>query len=65
MTKEEFKNKILGFIEQTGMSATSFGLAATNNPKFVFDIKEGRECREATQEKVLTFINNYKEQTNV
>ena len=64
MTKEEFKNKILGFIEQTGMSATSFGLAAANNPNFVFDINKGRECREATQERVLAFINRYEEQKN-
>ena len=64
MTKEDFKKTITDFIENTGMSATAFGLAAANNPNFVFDINKGRECREETQARILNFINNYKENSD-
>ena len=59
MTKDDFKKTIARFIENTKMSATALGLSAANNPKFVFDVQNGRECREATQERVLDFMRNY------
>jgi hypothetical protein len=41
------------------MSETSFGTLALRQPNFVFQLKDGRECREATQEKVLEFMASY------
>lgn len=31
------------FLRQTGMPPTSFGRAAVNDPRFVFDLRRGRE----------------------
>ena len=31
------------FLRQSGMAATSFGRAAVNDPRFVFDLRRGRE----------------------
>lgn len=56
MQKEEFRKTVEDFIAESGMSETSFGIEALKQPNFVFQLKEGRECREATQEKVLDFI---------
>ncbi len=33
-----------------------FGREATGDPRFVFDLRRGREPRQATQDKVLSFI---------
>ena len=60
MQKDEFRKVVEDFIRDTKMSETSFGTLALKQPNFVFQLKDGRECREATQEKVLDFIENYK-----
>ena len=56
----EFLKKIEDFLARTGMSATTLGIKAMNNPTFVFDIRNGRQCLDSTKERVLDFINNYK-----
>lgn len=60
MTKKEFLQTIEDFLTKTGMAPTAFGILAINNPALVFDLRNGRECREETQNKVLNFIENYK-----
>lgn len=60
MQKEEFRKKVEEFIRDNSISETAFGIMALKQPLFVFQLKEGRECREATQEKVFDFMNNYK-----
>ena len=59
MLKDEFRKKVEDFIKATGMSETAFGTLALKQPLFVFQLKEGRECREATQSKVLDFMMQY------
>lgn len=59
MQKDEFKKMVELFIEEKKISETAFGILALKQPNFVFQLKEGRECREATQEKVLEFMANY------
>lgn len=59
MQKDEFKKTVEQFIEEKQISETAFGILALKQPNFVFQLKEGRECREATQEKVLEFMANY------
>lgn len=56
MQKDEFRKTVEDFIKKTGMSDTNFGIEALKQPNFVFQLKDGRECREATQEKVLEFM---------
>ena len=60
MTKDEFRKKVEDFINNNQISETSFGVLALKQPLFVFQLKEGRECREATQEKVLAFMESFK-----
>lgn len=57
----EFIKKIEDFLRKTKMSATTLGLKATKNPNFVFRIRSGAQCLDSTKEKVLNFINTYKE----
>ena len=58
----EFLEKIENFLASSGMSATNLGIKAMNNPTFVFDIRNGRQCLDSTKNKVLDFIKNYKEE---
>lgn len=62
MTKKDFLEFVESFLKKTGMSATTLGIKAKNDPKFVFNLREGTESREDTQNKVLDFINNYKKE---
>lgn len=39
-----------------GLSATAFGKGALGDPKLVPDLREGRELRSATLERVLGFM---------
>lgn len=58
---DEFIKKIEDFLSKTKMSATTFSLKATKNPNFIFRIRSGAQCLDSTKEKVLNFINSYKE----
>lgn len=40
----------------SGMSETAFGIAAVGDPRFVFDLKQGREPRRKTVARVTEFI---------
>lgn len=44
------------FLARTGMPATKFGRLAVNDPRFVLDLRNGREPRSATAAKVIHFI---------
>ena len=59
MTKKEFLQEVENFLEKTGLSATVFGMKAVNDSRFIFMLREGRECREATQEKVFEFMRSW------
>lgn len=60
MTKFDFLKKVEAFIKTHSITATAFGKIALSQPMFVFQLRMGRECREATQEKVLNFMKEYK-----
>ena len=47
------------FLRQTGMPATKFGRLAAHDPRFVLDLRNGREPRIGTEQKVEGFIANY------
>lgn len=44
------------FLRRTGMPATKFGRLAVNDPRFVLDVRNGREPRSHTQARVIDFI---------
>lgn len=46
------------FLQRTGMPATKFGRLAVNDPRFVLDLRNGREPRPATAARVIGFIRD-------
>ena len=44
------------FLRRTGMPATKFGRLAVNDPRFVLDLRMGREPRSHTAQRVISFI---------
>lgn len=44
------------FLRRTGMPATKFGRLAVNDPRFVLDLRLGREPRSRTAARVIAFI---------
>ena len=56
--------KIETFLRRTGMRATKFGRLATGDPRFVFDLRRGREPRTSTECRVEHFMNSYREDTH-
>ena len=43
-------------LRRRNMAASRFGRMATSDPKFVFDLRQGREPRPRTAARVLAFI---------
>lgn len=39
-----------------GLNQTSFGIKSVNDPRLLLDLKEGRELRRATRERIEAFI---------
>ena len=48
--------KVEKFLRSTGMPPTKFGRLATQDPRFVFDLRNGREPRQRTVERVLAYL---------
>ncbi len=51
--------KVESFLRQTGMPVTKFGRLAAHDPRFVGDLRNGREPRSALISRVEHFMNNY------
>ena len=43
-------------LKSSGMPPSRFGREATHDPRFVFDLRRGREPRDRTAARVLAFI---------
>ena len=56
--------KIERFLRRTGMPATRFGRLAARDPRFVFDLRQGRTPRSLTETRVEHFMNKYREETH-
>jgi len=54
--------KIEKFLRRTGMPATKFGRLATRDPRFVLDLRKGREPGSRTASRVEHFMNSYREE---
>lgn len=51
-----FLDKIEAFLKANEMSATAFGMAALNDPRFVMDLRGGRDVKMSTIERVEKFM---------
>ena len=49
-------DEIERFIADRGMSATAFGAKSLGDPKLVFELRQGRELRFSTIEKIGEFM---------
>ncbi len=47
------------FLKRTGMAPTAFGREAVRDPRFVFDIRSGREPTDRTRRRIEHFMNIY------
>lgn len=56
--------RIEAFLRRTGLPWTKFGRMAVGDPRFVADLRNGRDPRPATQERVEHFMNTYKEEAH-
>lgn len=53
--------KIEKFLRQTDMSAAKFGRLAARDPRFVYDLRNGRTPRTRTEQRVEHFMNTHEE----
>lgn len=53
---DTFINTVESFIKERKITATFFGKKYANDPLFVFQLREGREPRSKTRQKVLEAI---------
>lgn len=52
-------NEIEDFLKSSGMSATAFGQRALNDPPFVQQLRDGRDPKMSTAERVRAFIRDW------
>ena len=51
------------FLRRTGMAATRFGKEAVRDPRFVHDLRKGRELSDRMKRRVEHFMNIYDGET--
>lgn len=51
------------YLKDRNIAASRFGREATHDPRFVFDLRRGREPRPETQLRVLAFIGTVRTET--
>ena len=47
------------FLRRTRMAPTRFGRDAVRDPRFVFDLRNGREPTDRTSRRIEHFMNSY------
>ena len=50
------------FLRETGMSGTQFGRRAAGDPRFVADLRNGRQPRPTTISRIEHFMNRFREE---
>jgi tRNA-dihydrouridine synthase len=58
MTRADFLDLIEAFIERYEVRATVLGRDSIGDPNLVFDLRNGRELREATRNRVLSYMQD-------
>ena len=56
--------KIEVFLRRTGMHPTTFGRRAVRDPRFVFDLRNGRTPRTGTEQRIEHFMNEHHEESH-
>lgn len=63
MSRNEFLQTVLDFCETTEMPITTLGRLAVNDPRFVHDLKNGRDPSTRVKDKVLDFMRGVENAT--
>jgi hypothetical protein len=53
----ELLSEIESYLARTGLAASRFGRLAVGDPRFVDDLRGGRQPRRKTVERVATFLS--------
>jgi predicted transcriptional regulator len=61
MINRQFREQVEAFIAAYGFKPTEFGRQALGDPSFVMTLRRGRSPRLATAEKVLSFMEEFKQ----
>lgn len=56
-SKQAFLEAVETFLAETGVTPTRLGIAATGDPRFVFDLRAGRSCGLDVVDKVTRKMN--------
>jgi homoserine dehydrogenase len=56
---ENFLNEVERFLVDHDMPPTVFGQKSLADPNFVFDLREGRDVRFSTVDKIRSFMSSY------
>lgn len=59
---ERFRETVETFIARTGINPTAFGRRYASDPRFVFDLRKGREPRTETRQRVLSALSPSKKE---
>jgi hypothetical protein len=51
------RRRIELYLRRTAMAPTRFGREVVGDPRFVFDLRNGREPREKTESRVQTWLD--------
>jgi homoserine dehydrogenase len=54
MSLEQFRARVEEYLDKHDMTPTAFGKRFAGDPLFVFQLRTGREPREATRDRVLS-----------
>ena len=63
--QSDFLRLVETFLQQNGWSPTRFGRELAGDPQFVFDLREGREPRSETRQRIGQAMGDFKEQESV
>lgn len=59
MHNNDFLSAVEDFLKETKIPPTLFGISILGDPRFVFDLRNGRDCRQSTIDKILSWMENY------
>lgn len=59
--RENFKSEVEAFLKDNEMQPSIFGLAAVNDPSFVIRLRNNRNFRLDTIERVQKYMRDYRE----
>ena len=60
----ELLSRIERYLRRSGVRPTQFGRAAARDPRFVFDLRNGRAPRDATVARIAAFLERAERETS-